>query len=326
MSNNSGDKTLRQRIIAAVSRVVIPNLPLFAKNQSEVCILLCVAMTVARYGRLDFVTKQLYVRKLGDAHCSVYDYIDRRSFYNSFPVLVERGLLIPSPKDINRRPWRSSEYNLNLPAIIYAVFEQYPSAFGVKKSKLPEFISLAEELREVNKKFGIIMNKLPVVTSEGGRMEDKIKEKVEAAKKKSVAARNKRLARAKVKPPQELKPQDLFELMMEVSQEFGISYFEPAWRRQDYRSFKTWIGYCKEIGKDPRELIKDVMENWASIRMGALRSDKGMEVILSNSASFVQYFQFRRSIEAWLHTNVWVPRERFSPNPVNTGNYGIRSF
>lgn len=100
----------------------------------------------------------------------------------------------------------------------------------------------------------------------------------------------------------QVRENDISPLMKEFCQEHGLTYVD-SWTGKTKGSARNFLNYCTQEGRDPRNVLREVVEFWSRFRMDALKRDDGRYICLRETVSFSEYFAYRHHIDAWVASN-----------------------
>jgi hypothetical protein len=99
------------------------------------------------------------------------------------------------------------------------------------------------------------------------------------------------------------------EFMRDYCAEIGVPFYDD-WIAKTRGCAKNWLRFCREQGKDPKEVLRKVCDNWGSAVSTIMREHP--QIILLQTVSFAAYFKYRQHFE-----DVMV-----RTSPVEEGNGG----
>jgi len=195
-------------------------------------------------------------------------------------------------------PNRAVEYTINVPGVWTLLRRMF---IDIKDSDVQNYLAVLERSVHDFGEAGYERGDFEVITDknlEKGIM--KIEDAIKTGEK--ISAKGK-LYKSRRRSQKELRPFMIRRLMTEYCEEVGVKYAEPGWTGKEAKSAVNWLNYCKGAGHDPREILFEVCKFWKSFRSGAILRDNRTQIVLKDTVSFWQFYQYRREIGAWIKAN-----------------------
>ncbi len=123
-------------------------------------------------------------------------------------------------------------------------------------------------------------------------------EAIEQAKRASAEARERKLAAKRKAKVDGIRISWLPVFFKAECAEHDLDYHE-KWTGTEWGMAKNWLKECASAGKDPRDVIRDVVANWSRFR-SSLFHDAHNSVMLSPVVSFRVFYAYRAQIAEWL--------------------------
>jgi len=94
----------------------------------------------------------------------------------------------------------------------------------------------------------------------------------------------------------------LRQKMVELCNEYEVTYYDSGFTKRDFGSAKTFINHCAKLNKNPVEELRLAIRLWSHFRLD-LRADDDKSIMLPETVSFRKFFQYRNEIGSWIAVN-----------------------
>lgn len=180
-----------------------------------------------------------------------------------------------------------------------------PNVYGITKLFLHDLNHLMNDkehdalyalLPLFTREFPKIQASIKPVEEEMARIEEAVEEGRERSRKAKIRKRKK----VDQKPEEFFKPSDVRRLFNSLIEEFyeGTPYME-HWTAKIRGQAKNWLNEMKELDQSPKEILRQVVENWSVMRV-SLKNDYGGLLELVTIPNFTQFYRHKLKIYDYL--------------------------
>jgi hypothetical protein len=99
-----------------------------------------------------------------------------------------------------------------------------------------------------------------------------------------------------------LRVNDVVPFIKECCEDHGLTYSED-WTAKNRGMLRNWLKACVDSGADERVTLQEVVKFWPFFRTGSLVRDDGSAIVLRETVSFMEFYNYRQQIGSWLLVN-----------------------
>ena len=276
------DNGNRTRILNCYSYVISKSIRSFVSD-SELSVLGQIFEHSLGFGNLFFEKKKLFTGSENYGILPITCITSLPSAYRALSSLEKKNFIFAVS---------NKSYGVNFPAIARAVAEMWKGA-DFLKPHLSIIDDVSCWLNNNGYEYPRHLN------LEEGSM-DNVQKVLDVARDKTKQANKKKIE--KIKKKQKLNATNMKLLLADICKEVGQFYNEEEWTGKQYKSLKTYTEYCAKADILPYDKFYPICKYWDRLK-SSMTTDEGKQIILRDSVSFWQIFQFRREIGSKLAAN-----------------------